>query len=92
MASYAKMQDKLTKAIRSRKHNTRPARIYALLDAGIEPDADGIARLVVFYRASGLQDCHKSRILQHRQAILRRFVESGYIDPAGIADESTGDT
>ena len=71
MASYAKMQAKLTKAIRSRKHNTRPARIYALLDAGIEPDADGIARLVVFYRASGLQDCHKSRILQHRQAILR---------------------
>ena len=84
MTTYIELQAELAEAIWNSNNNNNEIvpspvsnfdRVCELLDAGVEPDAAGISRLIVFYRE-----------------ILRRFIDAGHIDLAGVAASDTGET
>ena len=84
MTTYIELQAELAEAIWNSNNNNNEIvpspvsnfdRVCELLDAGVEPDAAGIARLIVFYR-----EVEELRAVPgafwRRREILRRFIDA----------------
>lgn len=100
MTTYTELQAELAEAIWNSNNNNNEIvlspvsnfdRVCELLDAGVEPEAAGIARLIVFYREVVELRAVPGAFWRRRE-ILRRFIDAGHIDLAGVAASDTGET
>ena len=84
------MQAELNNQIRWCGKGDNTCRFHELLDAGVQPNDETLARLIGFYRVyAGLAG---EEHLYYRQEILHALVENGMVFAGRVADPDTGDT